>query len=282
MKLIRRLSVRRAFPFLLAVLLLFFSGCMPREKAEAYEQAEDWYKRYVTDTQDTLHLTYDEQLAQMWCCYARYPNENDFGPHNLPDDLYDYPVNVGAHYIEDGSRNFANNSDTLAVLGDEGVQEIIDHAKAYWEQLWSVDYRYGDKETYRMEFLWYYSPYIKKKDYMSDWSDNIYDNHYIVKSVFVSDPSAVYTAEDGSYRVRGIGYIQFYNADDAADIADTVEIGIPYYTYVEFGFMPIDDAGQTPAWEHGPWHTSVGWRFTQWTVSQDADINADLAILPDA
>lgn len=278
MKLVYRLFVRRAFPSLLAIMILFFSGYGCSDRSSSYTYAEGFYKRYITEHKE-LGITYDKELAHNWCSYARYPDKTDFGAHNLPDDIYDYPVNLGAYYQEDGIIKFKNNADTIAELGDEGVMEIIANAEANWNRIWSADYRAMDKEAYRLALLWYYSPYLKDKSYMSDWVDDVYDHQYILSSAFVGDPSTVYKAADGSYRVRGIGYMQFHQSI-APTYVSSVEVGKPYMTYVEFGFWLIDDDDKTPAWEHGKWHTTIYWRFTPWTESTDESINKTLAILP--
>ena len=265
---------------LVVILLLLFSGCMPKAKAEAYTHAEDFWKRYITETADTLGMTYDRQYAQWWCCYARYPEAADFGPHILPDELYSYPVNIGANYNDDGSDYFLNNSDTLAELGEEGAQAIMQYAADFWQQLWGPDYR-QDKETYRMGLLYYSSPYIKTLDYRSEWVDEIYRNKYVMSAALVTDPSTIYTAADGSYHVRGIGYLQFISAENDVPIESVgIRVGVPYCCYMELGFMPYSDDGRAPAWEHGAYHNTIYSRFSDWRVSDDTAINK--VLLPNA
>ena len=280
-------NIKWAILLVLPVLLLLFFcgyGCVPKEEAEAYERAEAFYLRYVTDTAETLNYPYDEQLARNWCTYARYPVAGDLGPHNLPDELYDYPLNMGVYYQEDGVDKSLNNADTLAELGEDGIQEVMNYAVAHWNRLWSVDYRAMDKETYRMALLWYYSPYIKTRDYHSDWVDAMYDYHCIVTSAFVADPSAIYKAADGSFRVRGIGYIQYHSVDNADYIDGTtdVSVGATFYCIIEIGMIPYTDDGRSPQWIHGPYHICMYCRFSEWRPSDNDEINKQLAILPSA
>ena len=283
MKLTSPPSLRRAFLFPL-VMLLLFSGCAAQEKAEAYEHAEEFYLRYVTDTAETLNYPYDAQLARNWCTYARYPVTGDLGPHNLPDELYDYPLNMGVYYQEDGVDKSLNNADTLAELGEDGIQEVMNYAAAHWNRLWSVDYRAMSKETYRMALLWYYSPYIKTLSYRSEWVDEVYDNDYIITSAFVADPSSIYKGADGSYRVRGIGYIQYHNALNADYLDGTTDVfvGAPFYCNIEIGMIPYTDEGRTPQWVHGLYHICMYCRFSEWRPSDNDEINTQLAILPSA
>lgn len=278
-------SLRRAFSILLTLLLLFsVFGCVPEEEADAYERAEAFYLRYVTDTADTLRYPYDAQLARNWCTYARYPDDYDLGPHILPDELYDYPLNMGVYYHDNGADYSHNNADTLAELGEDGIQKVMEYAADHWNRLWSVDYRAMDKESYRMALLWYYSPYIKTLDYRSEWVDEVYGNDYIITSAFIADPTAIYKAADGSCRVRGIGYIQYHNATNADYLDDVTDIyvGSPFYCYMEIGMIPYADDDRIPQWEHGPYHICMYCRFSEWRPSNNSDINTQLAMLPSA
>lgn len=285
MKYTSKPSLRRVFSFLLTLLLLFSGlGCVPKEEAQAYERAEAFYLRYVTDTADTLRFTYDAQLARNWCTYARYPNDYDLGPHVLPDELYDYPLNMGVYYHDNGADYSLNNADTLAELGEDGIQKVMDYAAAHWNRLWGVDYRTMSKEEYRMALLWYYSPYIKTLDYRSEWVEEVYDNDYIITSAFVADPTAIYKAADGYYRVRGMGYIQYHNATNAdyLDEVTDVYVGSSFYCFMEIGMIPYADDDRTPQWEHGPYHICMYCRFSEWRLSDNKAINAQLAMLPSA
>lgn len=198
---------------------------MPETDYKAFAKA--YCKKYGYTYTDSYSKAFKYALAAL-------PEDYSKVVKSLPANLYQHPYNTwaDAKNTSNYKKNFKTNSQLVSALGAKEVGMIMQSAKDYAALEANIDYANID-DALIAKFYYYLPTSDEKTTFVDDLITEIKDLQLTKQGAFITDPSLVYQAADGKYRVRGRVVQRYTHATKDFLDADT-KLNTWYYFDIEY------------------------------------------------
>lgn len=240
----------------LAFLLLPFSALatttIASTESTTVRMPETDYRAFAKAYCKKYGYTYTENYAKAFkYALSALPEDYSKVVKSLPANLYQHPYNTWADAKSTANykKNFKTNVQLISALGAKEVGLIMQGAKGYYLLELNLDYTKMDEKLFRENIFYYLPTSDEKSSYVDDMIQEAKDYELVKQGAFITDPSLVYQAADGKYRVRGRVVMRYAHAT-----SDFFEDGINANTWYYFDIemlMVKNSAKVKGKYEHG-------------------------------
>ena len=194
------------------------------------------YKAYAKAHCKKYGYKYTESYAKAFkYALSALPEDYSKVDKSLPAKLYQHPYSTwaDAKSIANYKKNFKTNAQLIKALGAKEVALIMQAAKGYGKYDLNADYTNLDDNAFKKSILYYLPTSDEKGSYVDDIIQEVKDYELIKQGTIITDPSLVYQAADGMYRVRGRIVIRYSHATSDF-FEDGIKANTWYYFDIEF------------------------------------------------
>ena len=225
----------------LAFLLLPFSALATTPTAASTDSAtsvrmpETDYKAYAKAYCKKYGYKYTESYAKAFkYALSSLPDDYSKVDKSLPANLYQQPYSTwaDAKSMANYKKNFKTNAQLIKAIGAKEVALIMQSAKNYQSLGSNVDYKSIDEEAFKNAVKYYISPKYDKSEFLEEVYQEISNWKLQKQGAFITDPTLVYQAADGMYRVRG-RVVQKYNNATKDFLESGTKLNTWYYFDLE-------------------------------------------------
>ena len=227
----------------LAFLLLPFSALAATPTAASTDSAttarmpETDYKAYAKAYCKKYGYKYTESYAKAFkYALSALPEDYSKVDKSLPANLYQHPYSTwaDAKSVANYKKNLKTNAQLMKALGAKEVGLIMKSAKGYASQELNDDYTGLDENAKKSAYYYYLTPADEEGTFVDDRIAEVTDWQLTKQGAFITDPSLVYQAADGMYRVRGRMVQRYTHATKAFQKDNNVKLDVWYYFDMEF------------------------------------------------
>ncbi len=241
----------------LAFLILPFSALAAtptaaRTDSITVRMPETDYKAFANAYCKKYGYKYTESYAKAFkYALSALPEDYSKVDKSLPANLYQHPYSTwaDAKSIANYKKNFKTNAQLIKAIGAKDVALIMKAAKGYEILETNIDYSRIDENAFKSAIFYYLPTSDEKSSYVDNIIKEAKDYKVIKQGAFITDPSLVYQAADGMYRVRGRVVLK-YNQASKDFFEDGIKADTWYYFDIEF-CMVKNSSKVKGKYEHG-------------------------------